>query len=128
MGLPESGKTTLAKKLVELLNCTWYNADEVRKLHNDWDFSTEGRLRQAKRMHDLSSNINGNVVCDFVAPTEQIRSIYNADLIVWMDTIEKSRFEDTNLIFENPTRYDFRIHEKNSDKWSKIIFNYIKSE
>jgi adenylylsulfate kinase len=126
MGLPGSGKTTLAKKLVELLNSIWYNADEVRKLYNDWDFSAEGRLRQARRMYELSTSSYGDVVCDFVAPTEEIRTIYNADLTIWMDTIEESRFEDTNSIFENPTKYDFRIQEKNSDKWAKIIFDYIE--
>ena len=91
MGLPGSGKTTLAKKLVEILNCAWYNADKVRELYNDWDFSQEGRIRQAERMCRLSSQVKGHVVCDFVAPTEEIRNIYNADLTIWMDTIEKSR-------------------------------------
>ena len=128
MGLPGSGKTTLAKKLVEFLNCTWYNADEVREIYNDWDFSSEGRIRQAERMCRLSNYNEGHVVCDFVAPTEEIRNIYNADLTIWMDTIQQSRFEDTNSIFENPTKFDFRIQEKNSDKWAEIIFDYIRGE
>ena len=31
MGLPGSGKTTLASKLVSLINTKWLNTDEVRK-------------------------------------------------------------------------------------------------
>ena len=51
MGLPGSGKTTLASKLVPLINAKWINADEVRKSNNDWDFSDKGRLRQAQRIN-----------------------------------------------------------------------------
>ena len=89
MGLPGSGKTTLAKALYKKLDCVWFNADEVRKQFNDWDFSDEGRLRQAYRMRDLADEEikKGNtVICDFVAPTHQIREIFNADLIIWVDT------------------------------------------
>lgn len=126
MGLPGSGKTTLAKHLVDLLGCIWFNADDIREKYNDWDFSPEGRVRQAKRMYKLSSYIGGTVVCDFVAPTEEIRDIYNADLTIWVDTIEKSRYEDTDTIFEKPKKYDIRVTEKDAEKWSKLIINYIE--
>jgi adenylylsulfate kinase len=49
-GLPGSGKSTLAEQLAKLLNGVWLNADEIRKEYNDWDFSMEGRIRQANRM------------------------------------------------------------------------------
>ena len=48
MGLPGAGKTTLAEQLAPKLNAKRLNADEVRKAANDWDFSEEGRKRQAK--------------------------------------------------------------------------------
>ena len=48
MGLPGAGKTTLAEKLSKKLSAEWINADKVRKEFNDWDFSKDGRLRQAK--------------------------------------------------------------------------------
>lgn len=128
MGLPGSGKTTLAKHLVNSLGCIWFNADDIREKYNDWDFSPEGRIRQAKRIHKLSSYIGSTVVCDFVAPTEEIRDIYSADILVWMDTIEKSCYEDTNIIFEPPQRYDVRVTEKDAEKWSKIIFNCVKEK
>ena len=72
MGLPGSGKTTLAKMIAPRLNAVLLNADEVRKEANDWDFSSEGRVRQANRMKSLaqeSLNKNRLVIADFVCPT-----------------------------------------------------------
>ena len=66
MGLPGSGKTTLAKELVPLLNAKWLNADKVRTEYNDWDFSAEGRVRQANRMRDLAKKLRdeGKVILE----------------------------------------------------------------
>ena len=92
MGLPGAGKTTLASKLVPLLNAVWLNADEVRKKYNDWDFSDEGRIRQANRMKTLAEEgiKNGKfVVADFVCPTEKTRSDFKPDFLIWVDTIKK---------------------------------------
>lgn len=117
MGLPGSGKTTFAEKLAALLgdNVDWYNADKVRQLHNDWDFSPEGRMRQAKRMKDLAtaSNKQGRyAICDFVCPTYETQSLFASDIIIWMDTIKEGRFEDTNKIFQRPQEFMFWI-----DSW-----------
>ena len=51
MGLPGSGKTTLANELGPMLNAKRLNADEVRKKANDWDFSEEGRKRPVSYTH-----------------------------------------------------------------------------
>ena len=128
MGLPGSGKTTIASKLAPLINAKWLNADEVRKEANDWDFSDEGRKRQAKRMSEKAEKFKQdgfNVIADFVCPTPKAREIFNPDFIVWMDTIEKGRFEDTNKIFVKPEKHDVRVTEKNSDLWSIIISDKI---
>ena len=66
-----------------------------------------------------------NVIADFVCPTPKARELFNPDFIVWMDTIEKGRFEDTNKIFVKPEKYDVRVTEKNSDVWSIIISDKI---
>lgn len=88
-----------------------FNADEVRKEYNDWDFSEEGRLRQCDRMKTLSQkNKSEIVICDFVAPTEQIRNRFDADYIIFMDTILESRFVDTNRVFERPLKYNCVIN------------------
>ena len=128
MGLPGSGKTTLAKILVSSLKAKWINADEVRKAADDWDFSTEGRKKQAKRMADLAENYkkeNHKVVADFICPTPEARKLFNADYTVWMDTIDKSRFEDTNQMFVKPKHFDFRITSKNAELFAIQITDKI---
>jgi adenylylsulfate kinase len=111
-GLPGSGKTTLAKAMQKKLNCAWFNADVVRTQFNDWDFSHEGRLRQSKRMLELANASNDKyVICDFVAPTNQIRTVFGADFTIFMDTIKLSTYDDTNKMFETPTIVDVAISE-----------------
>ena len=147
MGLPGSGKTTFSEKLKSYLennsefftpaleNATqrasvkWLNADEVRKKYNDWDFSHEGRIRQSIRMRELADSFfNDFVIADFVAPLPEMRHNYKADWVVWMDTIEKGRFEDTNKMFIPPDVYDFRITEQNAEKWAEFVGSYILEE
>jgi DNA polymerase III delta prime subunit len=147
MGLPGSGKTTLAAELKKYLEengtintfnaerlpltgfnskVTWFNADDVRRKHNDWDFSNEGRIRQSIRMFQFSLEAGGEyVICDFVAPLVEMRNNYKADWTIWMDTIKEGRYEDTNKAFVEPTVYDFRITEQNAEKWAEFIGDHI---
>lgn len=131
MGLPGSGKTYFANKLKSALECKnvtvdWINADDVRKENNDWDFSYEGRIRQSKRMSDLATQSTKKyVICDFIAPLPEVRKIFNADFIIFMDTIQHGRYEDTNQMFMPPLYYDFKIQEKNSDFHAKKIAEEI---
>lgn len=130
-GLPGTGKTTLAGELRKQLQekgktAAWFNADEIRNTYADWDFSPEGRIRQSKRMRDLSNGMMTDyVISDFVAPTEEIRKIFGADYIFWMNTEEKSEYEDTNNIFEEPSYSDFMITEKNAPEMVKIAVKEI---
>jgi|TARA_B100001094_G_scaffold315427_1_gene355404 adenylylsulfate kinase len=124
MGLPGSGKTTLAKRLVEMFNAVWLNADEVRKEADDWDFSPEGRTRQALRMWTFAEEAmeqNRNVVADFVCPTEETRKKFDADYTIWMDTIKESEYDDTNKMFEAPTNYDLKVTHVEADMWAFLI-------
>ena len=108
MGLPGSGKTTFAGELKSAISkYTWLNADIVRATYNDWDFSLEGRIRQATRMRDLAAGTDA--IIDMVCPLPEMRSIINADITVWMDTISAGRYEDTNNMFVNPGNYHYRI-------------------
>ena len=124
MGLPGSGKTSLAKLLAPMFNAVRLNADEVRKEANDWDFSEMGRSIQANRMRRLADEAiqsNRNVVADFVCPTEHTREDFNADYIIWMDTIKESKFEDTNKMFEQPKNFDFKVTHKDAQMFSFLI-------
>ena len=116
MGLPGSGKTYLSERLQPLSESAWFNADKVRSMAGDWDFSEEGRLRQSLRMKsiaDFESSHNRIVICDFVCPTKETRKIFEADITIWLDTIDEGRFEDTNALFEPPSKVDFLINEWN---------------
>ena len=111
-GLPGSGKTTLAKPFAELLGGVHINADAVRTTYDDWDFTPEGRMRQAQRMRHLSDGVvmAGKIaVTDFVCPTEAARNAFDPDFTVWMDTIKEGRFEDTNKVFETPPKCDYHV-------------------
>ena len=124
MGLPDSGKTTLAKLLAPMFNAVLLNADEVRKEANDWDFSEIGRSIQANRMKRLADEAiqsNRNVVADFVCPTEHTREDFDADYIIWMDTIKESKYEDTNKMFEQPKNFDFKVTHKDAQMFSFLI-------
>ena len=130
MGLPGSGKTFLTERLVPLLNAAWYNADKLREMSNDWDFSNEGRLRQSKRMRtfaDFEKSNNRYLVCDFVCPTKETRDNFDPDILIWMDTIKEGRFEDTNRLFENPDKVDFHITEWNDHNHSDIAEEILKN-
>ena len=129
MGLPGSGKTTLASELVPLLKAKWLNNDKVRKAANDWDFSEEARVRQAKRMADLAEKYKEEghyVVADFICPTPKARELFNADYVVWVDTIDKGRFDDTNAMFVKPEKFDFHVTSQDAKVWATKIAKQIK--
>jgi len=123
-GLPGSGKTTLAKPFAELLGGVHINADNVRSKYNDWDFSMEGRMRQAARMRYLADGVvmAGKIaVTDFVYPTEEARAAFAPDFTVWMDTIKEGRFEDTNKVFVNPPHCDYHVSEWFTDTHEQLM-------
>ena len=154
MGLPGSGKTYFAERLKRYLEqhgdvmkvspgrvlgyegipgpdffnvkVDWFNADEIRKRFNDWDFSREGRIRQSLRMFEFAVKCSGDfVICDFVAPLVEMRNNFKADWTIWMDTIDAGRYEDTNKAFIPPEQYDFRITEQNAEKWAEFVGDHI---
>jgi len=129
MGLPGSGKTWLAERLQKHLECAWFNADKVREMANDWEFSEDARIRQARRMANIADCEKGcgrTVICDFVCPTEMTRYIFDADLTVWMNTIVAGRFQDTNKMFEEPTDFDYLIENFMSDEEIKQMADNLR--
>jgi adenylylsulfate kinase len=129
MGLPGAGKTWLSERLQKHLECAWYNADKVREMANDWDFSPEGRVRQAGRMKnvaDYEKSHGRHVICDFVCPTRQTREEFNPDIVIWLNTINEGRFEDTNKMFEKPELVDWVIEHFLTDEQIQGIAEEIK--
>jgi adenylylsulfate kinase len=129
MGLPGAGKTTLANELAPLINAKRLNADEVRKAANDWDFSEEGRKRQSKRMAEAALKLKSEenfVVADFICPIPEARSLFPADFVIWVDTIKKGRFEDTNQMFVKPEKYDFHVTSQDAKNWAPKILEDLK--
>ena len=123
-GLPGSGKTTLAKPFADLIGGVHLNADDIRGHYQDWDFTPEGRMRQAARMRYLADGVvmAGKVaVADFVAPTDQARMEFNPDFTVWMDTIPEGRFEDTNKMFVQPAHYDYHVSKWFDDTHKQLM-------
>ena len=151
MGLPGAGKTYFAERLKSWIEANgsislsrlsnyeveppayekkakvdWFNADDVRRKFNDWDFSREGRIRQSLRMFEFALRCTGDyVICDFVAPLPEMRNNFKADWTIWIDTIETGRYEDTNKAFVPPEVYDFRITEQNAEKWVEFVGQHI---
>ena len=118
MGLPGSGKSTFAETISKALFATRISANQVREKYDDWDFSTEGRIRQSHRMKHLSDGVvmAGRVaIADFICPTEETRREFDADFTIWMATIGVGKYEDTNKIFIEPEDYDIRI-----SKWIDV--------
>ena len=129
MGLPGAGKTTLANELSKLIECKRLNADEIRKAVNDWDFSEEGRKRQATRMSDAALKIKkegNNVIADFICPTPAARELFPADYIIWVDTIKEGRFEDTNQMFVKPEKFNFHVTTQDAKLWASKIKEDLK--
>ncbi len=130
MGLPGSGKTYLAERMQPLLKAAWYNADIVREMANDWDFSPEGRIRQSLRMKslaDFEKNHGRIVICDFVCPTHETKENFNPDITIWMNTITSGRYEDTNKMFEKPKNVDYIVTEMNDNNHKIISTKILKN-
>ena len=129
MGLPGAGKTTLADELAPMINAKRLNADQVRKAAKDWDFSAEGRKRQAKRMADFALKLKSegnNVIADFICPTPEARKLFPADYVVWVDTIKAGRFDDTNQMFVKPDKYNYHVTSQDAKTWAPKILKDLK--
>jgi adenylate kinase family enzyme len=134
IGLPGSGKTELAKALKERINAIHLNADEVRAtVNSDLGFTHENRIEQARRMGEMARLIAKQgvapVIVDFVCPTNLTRAAFGKpDILIYMETIEEGRYEDTNKMFEIPADFDmaFISHEWNPDQKATEIIKQFK--
>lgn len=132
MGLPGSGKTTLANELIKLLPAVHWNADEVRQnINKDIGYSLEDRIENAKRLSWLASQVVKSGTCcvtDFICPIPETRLVFNADFLIYMNTIVSGRFEDTNRMFIAPdiTECNYIATTFDATSHAASIFSIIK--
>ena len=125
MGLPKSGKTTLARALSPLIKAVHFNADDIREnINKDLGFDIEDRIEQARRMGWLCDQVvkaGHNVIADFVCPTIETRRMFGKAIIIYMNTSIESHYTDTNALFESPVSPNFEINERNAKIVAKNI-------
>jgi adenylylsulfate kinase len=113
IGQAGAGKTALASALADRINAIHINADEVRAgLNKDLGFELKDRIENARRLGELARLLkNQIVIVDFICPTKETREAFGKpDILIWVDRLQKGRFEDTNKIWEDPIEYDLRIN------------------
>ena len=122
MGLPGTGKTWLGERLGKHFNIPYWDADDIRRIYYDWNFSSLGREKQALRMRKLAE-VDAISISGFVCPLPGYRRHFFPDKVIWMDTIKESEYEDTNKLFQPPTKFDVRI-----TKWidEKKLYNSLE--
>lgn len=125
MGLPGSGKTTLARVLGRRLGAVHFDADEIRaNINKDLAFSREDRIEQARRMGWLCDQVvksGGAAIGDFVCPLVDTRIAFGPAFTIWVDRISAGRFEDTNRMFEPPDSYDIRVEADGTpEHWAEL--------
>jgi cytidyltransferase-like protein len=133
MGLPGAGKTTLSKVLAPRLGAVHFNNDDIRRnINKDLGFSMEDRLEQARRMGHLCQLVvdsGADAIADFVCPTKATRQSFGEDdaFIIWVDRIDAGRFEDTNNIWEPPSRYDVRVTADGAPEyWAEQVVRKLR--
>jgi adenylylsulfate kinase len=75
-GQPGSGKTTLAKSLLEKIDGIHVDGDDVRKIFNNQDYSKEGRIKNLTNINNIVRFLDHkgfNVVVSVVSPYKEIR-------------------------------------------------------
>ena len=125
-GFSGAGKSTLTKLLLEKYpDWDWVNGDLVRKTLKNYDFTENGRLKQADSLarycHKSKKSL---VICDAICPLKLCREKIGADAIIFINERTRCKFEDTLKMFEEPTPdecpYFFRVEGSVLEKLAEI--------
>jgi adenylylsulfate kinase-like enzyme len=137
-GQPCSGKTTLAKGILEYLDPYYtehIDGDRLRELFANKDFSREGRIKNLNRASDIAHYLNskGNdVVLSLVYPYQEARDYLNSlnDDVKWIYlTYEGERGREKNHVSDFDVPADGVLHlntsSLNLEECVSEIKNYI---
>ncbi len=87
-GLPCSGKTTIAKAIVEKTGAEYLDGDELRGsvFSRGIGFTPEEREQHLLRVGYLAERLSkyNNVICAFVSPAESTRQALPVDVMVYV--------------------------------------------
>jgi nicotinamide riboside kinase len=122
MGLPGSGKTTLADELHELilslgLRSRWLNENRLKE---EYPNLTMDQIQEMA--NDATVDY---VVGDFEARKSHERRYFNAHYMIWINTIAEEDYQFLNYGFEPPFRYNVCVTTKDAPKWAREIFRHI---
>ena len=75
------------------------------------------------RMAELARLAGKTSVIDFICPYDYLRKHF--DITIFINTINKSKYENTNKVFELPVKVDFEIKDFNYDNIIKEIYDRL---
>jgi len=134
MGLPGAGKTTLANMIAPRLNAVIFNADEIRaNINRDLGFSEPDRIEHARRMGWLCDQVvktGGFAIADFICPTAETRAAFlqgGEAFVVWLNRIDRGRFEDTNQLFVPPESPEVEVTAEGTPEfWAEQVVQKVR--
>jgi len=116
-GQPHSGKTTIARKLLD--DQSWnIDGDELRKLFKNKNFTREGRIQNLNRASDIAyymNSLGSDIILSLIYPFKEARDYLNSltDDIKWIYLIyegERGREEYHIKDFEIPDDNEKALH------------------
>lgn len=116
IGLPGSGKTTLATELADRINAIHLNADYVRStINSDLGFELKDRIEHARRLGEMAKMLSSqghHVIVDFICPTKETRKSFGSpDKLILMKRTPTRQFDDTTLMWEEPSKFDLSFDD-----------------
>jgi ABC-type multidrug transport system ATPase subunit len=132
IGQPGSGKTTMAKLLVEKLgpDTVWIDGDDLREIFPNTDYSYSGRIRNIEKSFTIARfmSVKGNnVVISMVCPYRAIRDDLKANNEVKEVLFTRDHFSGRDKFhvknFESPVEnyIDFRNGESLQSSFEELL-------